>query len=238
MVALPVPPPLYRGALQVPPWKFHWKKKKIKFLGAKRKWYLRTFFFWVSFGERWRLFICPHPPPPPSLPPPPPNHWSADMKCHNSLCPHRKSSPLIFIYLFLEDMCPLTPPPPHVATLCRVVVVLFFSYSFKTELIYHLCLIFFFMQTDSWWKWFAHLWDVSCTFHVNIEPLHIWRRHVCIVVDVFLQICTYEGVWSRELCKNTNVQTTTFVQTFRPQMCKLPHLWLLCKRGALKCANR
>ena len=34
---------------------------KIRFLGAKRKWYLRTFFYWVSFGERWRLFIRPPP---------------------------------------------------------------------------------------------------------------------------------------------------------------------------------
>ena len=31
-----------------------------------------------------------------------------------------------------------------------------------------------------------------------------------------------------------NVQTTTFVQTFRPQMCKQPHL---CKHFGLKCAN-
>ena len=40
------------------------------------------------------------------------------------------------------------------------------------------------------------LWDVSCTVHVKIEPLHISRRHVStLVVDVFflLQICTYEG---------------------------------------------
>ena len=46
------------------------------------------------------------------------------------------------------------------------------------------------------------LWDVSCTFHVKIESLHIIRRrYVCtLVVDVFfffffffLQICTFEG---------------------------------------------
>ena len=34
--------------------------------------------------------------------------------------------------------------------------------------------------------------------------------------------------------KTTNVQTTTFVQTFCPQMCKQPHL---CKHDALKYAN-
>ena len=51
----------------------------------------------------------------------------------------------------------------------------------------------FLKKTDWWNQWFAHLWEV-CTFHVKIEHLHIWRRHVCtIVVDVFLKICTFEG---------------------------------------------
>ena len=34
--------------------------------------------------------------------------------------------------------------------------------------------------------------------------------------------------------KPTNVQTSTFVQTFRPQMCKQPYL---CKHFAHKCTN-
>ena len=67
---------------------------------------------------------------------------------------------------------------------------------------------------------FAHLWDV-CTFHVKIEPLHIWRRHVCtLAVDVFLQICTFEGavfatkcgclhIWGQNVC--TNLVVCTFV---------------------------
>ena len=39
-----------------------------------------------------------------------------------------------------------------------------------------------------------HFWRWVCTFHVKIEPLHIWGRHVCtLVVDVFLQICTFVG---------------------------------------------
>ena len=140
------------------------------------------FFFWVSFGERWRLFIRL-----------PPNHWSTDMKCHDYLCPTKIQAPF-FIYLFWGHVPPAPPPPPRSYTPCRI--AFFSSYSFETELIYHI-----YLGIDGLSKLILDenndlhiLWDVSCTFHVKIEPLHIWRRHVCILaVDVFLKICTFEG---------------------------------------------
>ena len=80
-----------------------------------------------------------------------------------------------------------------------------------------------------------------CTFHVKIEHLHIWRRHVCtLVVDVLLQICTFEGalfvqmwlfahlrakclhkcgglhIWGRNVC--TNVVVCTFKGEMFAQM--------------------
>ena len=77
------------------------------------------FSFWVSFGERWRLFIRP-----------PLNHWSADMNCHDYLCPHRMSSPSI-IFIYLGACAPY--PPSHLATPCRVVL---FSSSVASFLVW------------------------------------------------------------------------------------------------------
>ena len=52
-------------------------------------------------------------------------------------------------------------------------------------------------------------------------------------------LCKHFGLKcaNNHICANisaSNVQTTTFVQTFLPQMCKQPHL---CKHFGLKCAN-
>ena len=58
------------------------------------------------------------------------------------------------------------------------------------------------------------LWDV-CTFHVKIEPLHIWRRHVCTVVDVFF-LNTDLHIWGRRVC--TNVVVCTFEGKMFAQM--------------------
>ena len=127
-------------------------KKKIWFLCAKLKWYLRTFFLLGQLWWKMKTFYSP----------PLQNHWSADMKCHDSLSPHQKSSPLPHFYLFILGACSPLHAPSHLAT-------------------------------PSWWKQWLHiLWDVSCTFHVKIEHLHILTAsclHIngwCIFTDLHI----------------------------------------------------
>ena len=64
------------------------------------------------------------------------------------------------------------------------------------------------------------LWDV-CTFHVKIEPLHIWRRHVCtLVVDGVLLICTFDGAVFAQMWLFAHFEGKMFAQ-----MCLFAHLW-------------
>ena len=73
-------------------------------------------------------------------------------------------------------------------------------------------------------QWFAHLWDVSCTFHIKIEPLHIWWRHVCtLAVDVYF---TDLHIWGRRVC--TNVVVCTFEGKMFAQMWLFAHLRVKC----------
>ena len=169
------------------------------------------FFFWgggVSFGERWIHFIRV----------PPPNHWSADMKCHDSLCPPppppkvKPPPPFVFIIFVWKGVCPLRRP--HLATPCRVVVVFFLQFWDRINLP---SILYFF--------WSKLIFNENNDFTLfvgwqfNIEPLHIsdW----CI-----LFYFTYLHFWGRRVC--TNVVVCIFEGAVFAQIWMFAHLKAKC----------